>query len=195
MQQIDNSIFFFFNALHNQFFDTFFWYATNGLTYLPLYLFLLWLGYKQFGWKVLILFSFAVLTFALTEESSYFIKKAVCRLRPTHNPDIASLIHIVNGYIGGKYGFPSAHACNTFGMAIFLYRVLRPKRWGVTVVLFTWAAVMSYSRIYLGVHYPSDILCGAALGTCIGLGMSALFHYIIKILTIRKSVGEKSHQK
>jgi undecaprenyl-diphosphatase len=175
MQQIDNSIFFFLNALHNQFFDTFFWYATDGSIYLPLYLIGIWLAYKQFGKKIWILAVFVIITVLFTDQSCNILKNTVCRLRPTHNPDIMSLVHIVNDYRGGQYGFPSAHACNTFGMAIFLYSVLRPKRWGVTVVLFAWAAVMSYSRIYLGVHYPSDILCGATLGACIGLGMSALF--------------------
>ena len=171
MQQIDQSVFFFLNGFHNQFFDTFFWYATKGLTYLPLYLIALWLAYKQFGKKFWLLFLFVVLTFLLTDQSCDLIKQTVCRLRPTYNPDIASLVHIVNGYRGGDYGFPSAHACNTFGMAVFLYGVMRPKRWGLTLAFFTWATVMSYSRIYLGVHYLSDILCGAALGASIGLGM------------------------
>jgi undecaprenyl-diphosphatase len=65
-------------------------------------------------------------------------------------------------------------------MAVFLYRVMRPKRWSVTAVLFTWAAIMSYSRIYLGVHYLSDILCGATLGAIIGLGMAVIFSPVSK---------------
>jgi len=172
MQQIDQSIFFFLNGLHNQFFDTFFWYATQGAIYLPLYVIAAWLAYKQFGKGFWLLFLVVILTVLLTDQSCNLIKHTVCRLRPTYNPDIAALVHIVNDYRGGDYGFPSAHACNTFGMAVFLSGVIRPKRWGFTLAFFTWAAIMSYSRIYLGVHYLSDILCGAALGVFIGWGMA-----------------------
>jgi len=171
MQQIDQSVLFFLNGLHNQFFDVFFWYATDKFVYLPLYIIATWLAYKQFGKKIWILLLFVILTVALTDQSCNIIKDAVERLRPSRNPDIAPLIHIVNAYEGGDYGFPSAHACNTFGIAVFLYCVLRPKRWGFTLALFAWATLMSYSRIYLGVHYPLDILCGATLGTLIGWGM------------------------
>jgi len=176
MQQVDQTVFLFLNGLHNQFFDLFFWYATDMTIYLPLYLIAGWLAYKQFGWRVLVLLLFVILTIVLTDQSCNILKQhLVCRLRPARNPDIDSLVHIVNGYRGEQYGFPSAHACNTFGMAIFLYRVLRPQRWGFTLALFAWAALMAYSRIYLGVHYPADILCGATLGAAIGWGMSAIF--------------------
>jgi undecaprenyl-diphosphatase len=175
MQQIDQSVLFFLNGFHNHFFDCFFWYATNGVIYLPLYLIATWLAYKQFGKKIWILLLFVLLTVLFTDQSCNIIKYAVCRLRPTYNPDISPFIHIVNNYEGGNYGFPSAHACNTFGMAMFLYCIMRPKRWGFTISFFAWAAIMSYSRIYLGVHYPSDILCGVILGVFIGLGMAMLF--------------------
>jgi len=184
MQQIDQSVLFFLNGLHNQFFDLFFGYATRAEIYLPLYLLGIWLAYKQFGKKIWIFAIFIILTVLLTDQSCNILKETVCRLRPTHNPEIASFIHTVNDYEGGRYGFPSAHACNTFGIAVFLYCVLRPKRWGVTAILFTWAAMMSYSRIYLGVHYPGDILCGAALGVLIGLGMAMFFR---KISALKKS--------
>jgi undecaprenyl-diphosphatase len=188
MQQIDQSVFFFLNGLHSHFFDTFFWYATDGVIYLPLYLIAIWLAYKQFGKGVLMVLLFVIVIFLLSEYSCNFLKDTVCRLRPTQNPDIASLVHTVNDYRGGKYGFPSAHACNTFAVSLFLYRILRPKRWGVTATLFTWTALMSYSRIYLGVHYPGDILCGALGGVLIGWGMSALFRFLM--LKIKK--GERA---
>jgi undecaprenyl-diphosphatase len=185
MQQIDQSVLFFFNGLNNHFFDVFFWYATDALVYLPLYLIATWLAYKQFGKKIWILLIFVILTVLLTDQSCNIIKYTVCRLRPTNNPEIASLIHVVKDcqgdeYRGGLYGFPSAHACNTFGMAVFLHCIMRPKRWGLTLAFFAWAVIMSYSRIYLGVHYPSDILCGAVLGVVIGFGMAALFRKITK---------------
>jgi undecaprenyl-diphosphatase len=196
MQQIDQSILFFFNGFHNRFFDLFFWYATKGIVYLPLYLIATWLAYKQFGNKIWILLLFVILTVALTDQSCNLIKHTVCRLRPTNNSEIASLIHVVNDcdgdeYRGGDYGFPSAHACNTFGMAMFLYCVMRPKRWGLTLAFFAWAAIMSYSRIYLGVHYPLDILCGAVLGVGIGWGMATL---LLRVLLSYTSYGLKKKE-
>ena len=187
MQQIDESIFLFLNGLHNHFFDVFFWWATDAVNYLPFHIIAIlvvtWLAYREFGKKIWMALLFVVLTILfvtltalLIEQSCELIKHSVCRLRPTHNPDIASLVHVVNDYRGGKYGFPSAHAGNTFGIAMFLYCAMRPQRW--TVIFFVWAAIMSYSRIYLGVHYLSDILCGAALGTLIGWGMAAVFRKI-----------------
>jgi len=178
MQQIDQTVLFFLNGLRHQFFDVFFWYATDMVYYLPLYIIATWLAYKQFGKRIWLLLLFVILTVLLTDQICDFLKQTICRLRPTHNPEIASLVHTVNGYRGEIYGFPSAHACNTFGMAVFLYRAVRPKRLGFTLALFTWAALMSYSRIYLGVHYLSDILCGATLGASIGLGTSTVVRKI-----------------
>ena len=180
MQQLDQYVLFFLNGFHNQFFDVFFWYATDKIYYLPLYFIAVWLAYKQFGKKIWILLLFVILTVLLTDQICDFLKNTFfCRLRPTRNPDIASLIHTVNGYKGEIYGFPSAHACNTFGIAVFLYRIMRPKRWGFTLAVFVWAVIMSYSRIYLGVHYPFDILCGVALGSSIGFGVSLFFRKLV----------------
>ena len=90
------------------------------------------------------------------------IKESVQRLRPTHNPAIESLVHIVNDYRGGSYGFVSNHASNTFALAVFLSLLFRNRYFSIGILI--WAAVVSYSRIYLGVHYPGDIIGGALLG-------------------------------
>lgn len=184
LQQIDESILFFINGLHSQYFDAFFWCGTNGLTYIPLYLVTLWLLYKQFGKKIWIPILFIILTIVLTDQTTNLIKGAVQRLRPTRDPAVAPFIHIVNGYRGGFYSFPSGHACNIFGLAVFLYRIVRPKLWWFTIALFTWAGIMAYSRMYLGVHYPSDILVGAILGVSFGLLTSWL---------ARKAINKVQH--
>ena len=190
LQQIDESILYFLNGLHSQYFDAFFWCGTNGLTYIPLYLVVVWLLYKQFGNKIWLPILFIMLTVLLTDQSTNLIKSIVQRLRPARDPDVAPFLHIVNEYRGGFYSFPSGHACNTFGLAVFLYRIIRPKRWGFTVAIFGWAAIMTYSRIYLGVHYPGDILVGGILGTAIGFLTSWLARKAINKLRNAEQIQE-----
>jgi undecaprenyl-diphosphatase len=91
------------------------------------------------------------------------MKPYFTRLRPSHEPSLEGLVHLVEGYKGGTYGFASSHAANTFGTAMFLYLLFRIKKSWI-VWLFPWAAFVSYTRIYLGVHYPGDIVGGAGVG-------------------------------
>ena len=93
-------------------------------------------------------------------------KEGFERLRPSHNPEIKDLIHTVKGYRGGQFGFVSSHAANTFAMAFFTSKLFRNRYY--SWFIFIWAAVVSYSRIYLGVHYPLDIIGGALLGMLLG---------------------------
>ena len=91
------------------------------------------------------------------------MKPYFARLRPSREPTLEGLIHLVEGYKGGQFGFASSHAANTFGLATFFYLAFgKTKRW--VVWLFVWAAFMTYTRIYLGVHYPGDILVGSIVG-------------------------------
>lgn len=96
------------------------------------------------------------------------MKPFFARPRPSHEPGLAGLLHLVNGYKGGAYGFASSHAANTFGVAMFIYLLFR-SRYAWISAIFVWAAVMSYTRIYLGVHYPGDIFAGALVGSACGV--------------------------
>ena len=89
------------------------------------------------------------------------------RLRPSHEPALEGMVHMVSGYSGGKYGFASSHAANTFGIAMFLSCLLKVEKPWINW-LFLWAALVSYTRIYLGVHYPGDIIVGALIGVAFG---------------------------
>lgn len=100
------------------------------------------------------------------QVASGICKPLFQRLRPTHDPAIMHLVDIVDGYRGGRYGFISSHASNTFGLCVFLSRLFRHR--GLTLMLILWASLSTYSRIYLGVHYPGDILCGALVGILSG---------------------------
>ena len=105
------------------------------------------------------------------------IRPEVCRLRPS-NPEnpLSEMVHIVGGYRGGSYGFPSCHAANSFALASFLTLLFANRK--LSLFIFAWAVLNSYSRVYLGVHYPGDLLVGAIIGTAAGLAMAFVAGYV-----------------
>lgn len=139
------------------------WLISSKLAWIPMIAALLWVLFKQ-GWRKALLVLLAVaLTIALADQvSSSIIKPLVQRLRPSHNPAIESSLHIIRDYRGGLYGFVSSHAANAFGMAALMALICR--RRSVAAAFVGWAALVCYSRMYEGVHYPGDILCGAVVG-------------------------------
>lgn len=142
---------------------------TEMWLWIPLYLLLLYLVFKQYGkrgWWILL--AVAVVILCSDQLSAHVCKPLFHRLRPCFNPDLEGLVHLPKGLPGGRYGFVSSHAANTFAVAAFLTAALRKRYRGIGWGLFAWALISSYSRIYVGVHYPGDILAGAALGGVIG---------------------------
>jgi undecaprenyl-diphosphatase len=111
------------------------------------------------------------------QTASHLIKNAVMRLRPSHEPALVGMVHLSKAGAGGIYGFVSSHAANAFGFATFLNFTLDKRFKLLKYWLFIWAVLVSYSRIYNGVHYPGDVLVAALLGTAIGWGMSKLYQY------------------
>lgn len=153
----------------NAFFDWIMPWLRNSNMWIPLYLFLVLLvtiNFKKTGWWWVV---FAVGTVILTDfVSSKIIKENIIRLRPCNNPDFASWINVLVGYRPQSSSFTSSHATNHFGMAMFLYLTLRTrfKKW--PVYFFLWAFSISFAQVYVGVHYPVDIICGALIGLLIG---------------------------
>ncbi|MDD7304726.1 MAG: phosphatase PAP2 family protein [Prevotellaceae bacterium] len=144
------------------------WHLSDTRTWALVLIVLLVVLAQRRDWlrMLLVVLGFA-LTIALADQiSASLIKPLVGRLRPTHDSEIGTLVDIVHGYRGGRFGFVSSHAANTMGVAVFLSLLVRHRL--LTLVLFLWAGIVSYSRIYLGVHYPGDILCGALLGAFVG---------------------------
>ncbi|MFA8449718.1 MAG: phosphatase PAP2 family protein [Bacteroidales bacterium] len=165
---LDEKLFVFLNGIHSPFFDTLMEFITHKFTWIPLYVVFLIMGYFALKKRVWLLLLGVIITIVLADQASvHLFKNVFMRLRPCHNPELESVIHLVNGKCGGLYGFVSSHAANTFGLATFLFLVFR-KHYKYIWWVFIWAALVSYSRIYLGRHYPGDILCGAILGVVVG---------------------------
>jgi len=167
LDNIDQNLFLFLNGLNSPFWDQVMWWISGTISWLPLYLLITgWLIYR-FKWKVvLILFMVAVLITLSDQGSVHLFKELFQRPRPCHDPEISQVVHLVKGHCGGKYGFVSSHAANTFAMGTFTLLIIRKRFYSIFIML--WASLLSYSRIYLGVHYPGDILGGAAFGIILG---------------------------
>ncbi len=186
MEAIDSQLFLFLNGLHTEWLDTVMVAITEMWLWIPLYILLLYMVFKQYGkrgWWVLL--AVVVLILCSDQLSAHVCKPLFQRLRPCFNPDLEGLVHLPKGLPGGRYGFVSSHAANTFAVATFLTAVLRKSYRSIGWWLFAWALVSSYSRIYIGVHYPGDILAGAVLGVLIGL--------IIAMIVRRLLVSFENH--
>lgn len=179
--ELDKELFLFLNGLHVQILDPVMWTLSSVLVWIPFYLFMIFLIYRKYGKKSILLVFAIILCFALADQISYQLKHLVMRPRPTHDPDIQAMVYTLKGYSGGAYGFVSSHAANTFGFAVLVSLLLKKKPW--TITLFVWTMAVSYSRIYLGVHFPLDILGGWILGASIAM----LLYFAIQKLLLKKS--------
>lgn len=180
LNNFDTSIFLFLNGLHTDFLDPVMMTVSGKLPWIPFYIFLAFMLFRRVGRNrgIIFLLMIGLTILAADQIGSQLIRPAFERLRPS-NPDnpISPLVHIVNGYRGGRYGFPSCHAANTFAVATMLTLVFKRRQW--TIGMYSWAAVVSYSRIYLGVHYTGDIFVGAVLGSAVAVGFYYLGLYLI----------------
>lgn len=170
MEVIDQKLFLFLNGLHADWLDPIMVSITEMWPWIPLYLFWIFVLFKYYGkrgWWVLL--GVALVVLCSDQLSAHVCKPVFHRLRPCFNPELEGLVYLPKGLPGGRFGFVSSHAANTFAIAAFLTPVLHKAwRW-IGWVLFGWAFISSYSRIYMGVHYPGDIFCGAVIGILIGL--------------------------
>lgn len=167
--ELDKKIFLLINnSLSNSFFDWFLPYWRNAVIWTPLYIFVLFLAIQQYKKKVGYFVFFALLTVLCTDQlSSHVIKPLVARLRPYEDPTMMKQVHLLVSNIHRGYSFTSSHACNHFGIAIFFTATifsLKKYRWAFLL----WASIVAIAQVYVGVHYPLDILCGAILGIIIG---------------------------
>ena len=193
LENLDRQAFLFLNSMNSPFWDSVMSAVSGVVIWVPLYVaILIWIGirYKK---KFLLILPFIILAATTADFSSvHLFKNVFHRLRPCHDPSLQGMVHLVDCYCGGLYGFVSSHASNSFNVAILSLLVIR-KRW-FTVFIIIWATVIGYSRIYLGVHYPGDVLCGSLLGALIGWSAYKLFRLTERKLQTREnSINDDLH--
>lgn len=190
LKTADKELFLFLNGMHNSFFDFIMSWASDRFVWIPFYFLLLVILINEYGKKaIFILILIASMITVSDQFSSSIVKNSVQRLRPCHNPEIESMVHLVNGVCGGSYGYFSSHASNTSALALFIILILRrsgKKEMMITKkirlekqVLFTlliiYTLLVSYSRIYLGSHYPFDVFTGIVFGALLSFIFAQIF--------------------
>lgn len=185
LSDIDARLLLIVNGAHSPFFDSVMWCISGRWIWVPFYAVLAYLLFRRMSWKraSLCLVTIGLIILAADQTCATLIRPEIGRLRPANlNNPLSSFVHVVNGYRGGRYGFPSCHAANTFALAVFMSLVIRHKLF--TVMMFSWAFVVSYSRMYLGVHYFGDLFCGATIGSLFAVLFYYLQNYLFKRLNI-----------
>lgn len=186
---IDTELFIYLNGKNNELFDVMMYWVSDKLFWIPFYFILFIIIIKVFKSKSPGIFLAIGILILICDQTPNIIKNVVKRLRPSHEPTLENLVHLSDAGPGGKYGFVSAHASNVFGLATLLILLLPNKFNGLKVFLIFWSILISYSRIYNGVHYPSDIIGGSMIGIIYGF----LVYFILSKLKPDYNWLNKTH--
>lgn len=187
LEHLDQQLLLFLNGLHASWLDQPMFLISKIKVFIPLFIIWIYQLIQLLKLKAFALFIAGVaVLILLTDQSSTITKKTVERYRPTHHLEVGPQVHTVNEYRGGTFGFYSGHAANTFGIAMLLFLTFRKRKTWIKYTFFPFAILASYSRIYLGVHYPSDIVVGMLTGILYGfLIFQILSLYLYKFFGIQ----------
>ncbi|MCB0382587.1 MAG: phosphatase PAP2 family protein [Psychroserpens sp.] len=182
--KLDTELFVYLNGLGTESWDGFWMFYTTKFNWIPFYGLLLYLMYKRINNTKVFLYTLLIIVLMVTftdQITNLFKRILVMRLRPCYNPEIENIIRLVKSTCGGKHGYFSGHASNSMAVAVFTSLMLRAKFKYVPYLLVFWAIGMGYSRIYVGVHYPLDVLSGMLFGAFSGF----LFYKLYKFVTLK----------
>lgn len=173
--ELDKELFLFFNGLHNNYWDTMIILITRQETWIPFFASILYFIIKNYRSKALLIAIGLALLITATDQFSNVIKDSVQRLRPTHDPLISHLVHIFFGK-GGQFGFISAHAANSVAILVLTSRIFKNRTY--YFITLAWVLMFCYSRVYVGVHYPLDLICGGLVGWLIGWALFRMVMFV-----------------
>lgn len=183
LEELDTKLLLAINGSHCSFCDYLMFRASDKWIWVPFYFFLAFILLKRFKselWKIILSAGVLIL---LSDQLSGLIKNYVMRYRPCHNLNLQPQIHLVNEYCGGMFGFVSSHAANSFALMAFIILLIKNKPAWLVSALIGWCLLVSYSRIYLAAHYPSDI----AGGWIVGWVAAIIIFNLYKRFLIRKT--------
>lgn len=183
MDEFNTGLFRLINSNHNEIIDFIMWWASDRFVWIPLYAFILFYFAKQYQsqwWKIIIALAVMILA---SDQGANFFKAVIPQLRPCHDLRFSRMVHLVNNYCGGQYGFVSSHASNSAAVVVFTFLMLRVPGW-LKLTLPFYCFIICYSRVYLAAHFPFDVLRGVLLGCLAG---------ILAALILKKVFGLKNH--